>query len=687
MESQHKQSLTTRLATELLETRKTLQQIVDATTKRFLFFRKKIYYEYGDKTGKFLARALRGPRHHNRILRIQNKKGTLDLSDELIAQHFHDYYSNLYNLPAPHKPAEMQGNRSQIIQNYLTSSKLPKLSEADIEALEQPIDNSKIQLAIKDLKTGKSPGPDGFTSIYYKTFMAILTNPLTKALNSFSTPRDVPPTFLLAHLTVIPKPNKDPTQCPNYRPISLLNLDVKLLTKILANRLKPLLHTLIGLEQAGFMPGREAKDNITKSLNLIYAARLRKIECHLLSSDAEKAFDRVAWDFMLVTCRYVGLGKHMMAWISALYKNPSAKLRINGSLSNTVTITNGTRQGCPLSPLLFILSLEPFIRRVMATQDIQGFKITSTEFKIAAYAADLLFFLTNPLTSIPTLLKEISIYGYISYLKINYAKSEAMNVTLPEKICKAAQLHSSFKWEISALKYLGVWLTPPLSQIFEKNFPPLLKTIGKELLSWHTKNFSWFGRAAICKMSTLTRILYLFRTLPIKIPQCFFQKLQSIQLGFVWAHKRPWIKFNLITRPKDKGGMGLPDYRKYYHASHITRIIDWHCHQNLKDWVFLENELSPIPLKFSSWIPWISYPPTLKQHPLLNANLSIFHLLTKKSDLFSPLSPLTPLRNNSDFPQGMQNHSLQASDAESPLLAKHCFKNDLILDYNILKKR
>lgn len=139
--------------------------------------------------------------------------------------------------------------------------------DADNEILEQPIETSEIQLAIKYLKKGKRPGPDGFSFIYFKTFIDILTNPLTKALNSFSTPRAVPQTFLSAHITVILKPNKDPEHCTSYRPISLLNLDVKLLAKIIANRLRPLLHTLIGPEQAGFMPGREAKDNVTKSLN------------------------------------------------------------------------------------------------------------------------------------------------------------------------------------------------------------------------------------------------------------------------------------------------------------------------------------------------------------------------------------------------------------------------------------
>lgn len=153
------------------------------------------------------------------------------------------------------------------------------------------------------------------------------------------------------------------------------------MAKIIANRLKPLLHGLIGPDQAGFMPGREAKGNVTKSLDLIYAAHTQIIEGLLLSMDAEKAFDRVAWDFMLETCRFIGL----------------------------------------------------------ANSSIQGFKMTKKEYKVTTYADDLLFFLTNPHISIPLSLKEFSLYGYISNLKINYAKSEAMNVTIPDNKLKTVQ--------------------------------------------------------------------------------------------------------------------------------------------------------------------------------------------------------------------------------------------------------
>lgn len=131
-----------------------------------------------------------------------------------------------------------------------------------------------------------------------------------------------------------------------------------------------------------------------------------------------------------------------------------SSLSKHGTLSEKVHITNSTRQGYPLSPLLFILSLEPFIK---------------------------------------TINEQFAQYGYVSNLKINDTKSEAMNVTLPEHILKSTMENSPFKWDPKTLKYLGIRLTPQISSNYEQNFPPLLKTIKRDLEKWHAGTFSWFG--------------------------------------------------------------------------------------------------------------------------------------------------------------------------------------------------
>lgn len=230
------------------------------------------------------------------------------------------------------------------------------------------------------------------------------------------------------------------------------------------------------------MPGRKAKGNVSKALLLTHATKIQNIKGFLLSTDA---FDWVAWEFMMAVCRHFGLVPHMLSWISTLYQNPSVRLKINGTLSIKVHITNGTRQGCPLSPFLFILSIEPLILTIGTNSAISGFKVQDREFKIAAYADDLLFFLTNMTITLPNLLKEFKHYGYISNLKINYTKSEALNISLPDKILTLTKTNSQFRWDPNALKYLGTWITPQLQSTFEKNYPPLLRNCERDLKNWN----------------------------------------------------------------------------------------------------------------------------------------------------------------------------------------------------------
>lgn len=153
--------------------------------------------------------------------------------------------------------------------------------------------------------------------------------------------------------------------------------------------MKSLLSKIIGPEQVGYMPDREARDNITKSLNLIHHANNSEIKGLSLSIDVEKAFDRVSWNYILSTCSTIGMGNNMSNWIKALYHNPQAKIKINNIFSNPINIRNGTGQRCPLSPLLFILTLEPLIRTINFEIAIQGFHVNNREYKSAAYADDL----------------------------------------------------------------------------------------------------------------------------------------------------------------------------------------------------------------------------------------------------------------------------------------------------------
>lgn len=162
----------------------------------------------------------------------------------------------------------------------------------------------------------------------------------------------------------------------------------------------------------------------------------------------------------------------MLSQIAGIYSNPTAQVKANGVLSDPFPITNGTRQGCPLSPLLFALSLEPFLSRIRLNPDIQGVLAEPMQHKISAYADDLLFSLTNPGVSLPNLLKEFETYGKMSNLKINFTKSEAMGISILTNALSNLQSSFGFRWTNSALTYLGTKIPSDLSLLFTNNFPP-----------------------------------------------------------------------------------------------------------------------------------------------------------------------------------------------------------------------
>lgn len=173
---------------------------------------------------------------------------------------------------------------------------------------------------------GKSPKSDGFTLRFYKTFKDLLVPIMKRTFNSVSALQPFVPQGMQAFISLIPKPEKDHTLCGNYRPISLTNIDLRIYSKIISNRITLIILTYIHLDQVGFLKGREARDNTLKTLTLVEYVQRPTIPSCLLVIDAEKAFDRMGWCFLRKTLRQLGLSPVLLEKIMVLYHNPTAKI-------------------------------------------------------------------------------------------------------------------------------------------------------------------------------------------------------------------------------------------------------------------------------------------------------------------------------------------------------------------------
>uniref|UniRef100_A0A8C5QLK7 Reverse transcriptase domain-containing protein n=1 Tax=Leptobrachium leishanense TaxID=445787 RepID=A0A8C5QLK7_9ANUR len=373
-----------------------------------------------------MARLINPRSQFSPITVIRDRDGPSHKTPQAIRDAFTKYYTALYD----HSPDHTHTNRvlMQEIDSYLTRASLPRLPESRMETLIEAITEEEIGKALGYMKPHKAPGPDGFTYHFYKSFAAELIPRLLLTFNDMLTGGIPPAESLMASIVLLPKPGRDPQLVENYRPISLINTDLKLFTKILSLRLDRLLGSLIHPDQVGFIPNRQAFENTRKTADLIWYASAHKVPSLFISLDAEKAFDRAEWPFLFSLLEHLGFPSAYVAAVQALYSSPSAQVVIPGTDRIPFNIRNGTRQGCPLSPALFALFLEPLLQHIRLDSSIRGILIQGNEYKVSAYADDVLLSVSQPLSSLPNVLRILSDFARLSGYKINMDKSEAIPI-------------------------------------------------------------------------------------------------------------------------------------------------------------------------------------------------------------------------------------------------------------------
>lgn len=257
----------------------------------------------------------------------------------------------------------------------------------------------------------------------------------------------------------------------------------------------------------GFIHGRSSSDNIRRLIDVMWSVADTQSPVAAISLDAEKAFDMVEWGYLFKILEEFGFGITFRKWIHALYKHPDAAVQTNGLISDYFMLGRGTRQGSPLSPLLFCLAIEPLVAVVCGATDFPGVTVGGMVHKLMLYADYILLLVSNPSRSVPWLLRIRNSFSKFSGYRVNWSKSEALPLTA---YCRSTAFHpGAFQWPQQGIMYLGIRFPRQLKDVVKVNFDPLLEKISCDVERWATLNLSMAGKVNILKMNCVPKLNYL----------------------------------------------------------------------------------------------------------------------------------------------------------------------------------
>uniref|UniRef100_A0A3B3I4T3 Reverse transcriptase domain-containing protein n=1 Tax=Oryzias latipes TaxID=8090 RepID=A0A3B3I4T3_ORYLA len=593
-------------------------------------------YENSNKSGKFLANQLKINKEKSTITSIMDQTGNVTHDPVKINNAFKDFYQNLYTPQI--NPSE------QSINSFLNNINLPKLNEDQITNLDSPLSLSELHEALLLMPNGKAPGPDGFPAEFYKEFWEQLAPTFYKTVKFINESQSLPPNMNSANIILLLKPDKDPTSPSSYRPISLINADVKIICKALAQRIEKVTPHIIDFDQTGFIKGRHSDDNVRRLVNIIDFATIKNQEMTILSLDAEKAFDRVNWKFLIAALHKFGFGESFINWIKILYHNPNASVRTNKQTSNRFFLGRGTRQGCPLSPSLFAIFIEPLAAAIRQNESIKGIKTKHSHHKISLYADDILLFLSN-IHSVNETATIINEFSSISDYSINWNKS----VLLP--LNSNAEQGLTIPVKSGNIKYLGIYFSPKISELVLLNYTPLLKNIQDDLTRWTNLPLSLMGKVATVKMKILPKVNYLFSMIPTQPPLKWFKTLDSSISSFLWNNKPARISLKTLKSAKSCGGLELPNFHNYFLANRLQYILKWlKNNPETNSWLDLEQALcGKINLSDLPFISQIVKKQDCFKSININATLTAWWEFLKISKSSIQPCKMTPIWNNPDI--------------------------------------
>ena len=450
------------------------------------------------------------------------------------------------------------------MDNYIQNTNVKTLDSSLSGDIDGEITVEDMDAVVGSLKNNKSPGWDGLSAEFYKEFWDIIRPILYNTYIESIDMDCMSPSQRIGILTLLPKP-KTPMELryiKNWRPITLLNVDYKIFTHIIKNKILKALPSIISEVQSGFQAGKSTTDNlILMCLNMEYFQNNPDQEGLLLQVDYEKAFDSVEHNFLFKCMEKFGFGNYIIKLVKVAFFGCMSFANINGHLSSPIYIFRGLHQGSPLSPILFLLVAQVGSCRLDSRQDISGLRVQGVDIFLSLFADDTDIFTQASIRCIDAIVQELSDFGVHSGCKTNVSKTSCIplgraryNTSLLEDITDKYGID----FVQNTFTALGVTFCNDKSveEIVNINYNSKFEKAKSWVEIWSKRSLTLLGKVLIIKSLLLSQFTYLALPLPRPNYQ-MVNRLNTLIFHFLWGCKRDKMKRDIVTRSKEEGGLGL----------------------------------------------------------------------------------------------------------------------------------
>lgn len=513
--------------------------------------------EEGERPTRFFFKLEKERYERNQIKSIFRPDG-VEVTDYREVEKAHvEFYSTLFSAEDIDS-----GSRDRLLQEI--SVVLP---EGERVLCEGATTLAELTSSLKTQSKNKAPGPDGFSAEFYTKFWGQLGPLLLEVINQAYTDGELPESMKASMTRLIFKKRGDVRDLKNWRPISLLNVDYKICSKVISLRLSKVLHAIIDPDQTCSIPGRSITSNVVQLRDTLDFIEQTEETGILVSLDQEKAFDRVNRVFLMDLLRRFGFGPGFCKWIDTFYAGAYMQIILNGWLTRPILLGRGVRQGDSLSPLLYVVCVEVLACLIRNCQNIRGFLLPGAggkQFKVRQYADDTTSFVKD-YNSLKALFDLITLYEKGSGARLNRSKSEAMWLGAWRL---RADEPLGLTW-VRKMKVLGVFFgTVPVEA---DNWQSKISKLEQLLNLWRSRSLSLIGKCLVINVLGLSKFYYLAKVLPP--PTWVLQRVNQLIWPFLWGSKIETVARDTCYLPTFAGGLNVANLDLKCMALRLSAIV------------------------------------------------------------------------------------------------------------------